>query len=451
MLVLSRPGGKPVKHGFLYFVCIAMVMLMVEVSGAEIGAGVPVTTNQSDQGLAVIDGDRIVWVDGRHGGADIYFYDIAGGTETRITNGTAIAHWLDISGDRIVWQDNRSGAPEIRLYDTAAGTEVRLTDAAGGQIVPAIDGDRVVWLDARASGAGGIYAMNLTDGTVVRVSGPVQGNPMVVSPDVSGGTIVWADGSGGNYTVFVSRDAAEPVSLANGSARQGFPAISGDRIVWSEIRNGSGSLVVHNLTTGEEVRVAGSPAGLAAYPDISGDLVVWQDATVQETDDIYLHDLAAGETRHVTDDDAWQFLPRVSGNRVVWMDNRTGNWDVWLLTLEDAAGYSFGVEQNGENVTVPVAGEVDVSLAENPSTGYSWNATVSPGLTIADDRYEQNATPEGMVGVGGIRTWTLVPESPGVFAFSAVYRRPWENVTGTEDRFDLTLTAVADLLDVPSG
>ncbi|PKL62769.1 MAG: hypothetical protein CVV31_04225 [Methanomicrobiales archaeon HGW-Methanomicrobiales-2] len=451
MSVLSRPGGKPVKHGFLYVVCICMILLMVEVSGAA-DVPVQVTTNQSDQIAAAIDGDRIVWVDGRHGGADIYLYDIAGGTETRITNGTAVALWPDISGDRIVWQDNRSGDPEIRLYDTAAGTEVRLTDAAGGRVMPAIDGDRVVWLDMRAGDAGGIYAMNLTDGTLVRVSsGPVQGNPLVVSPDVSDGTVVWADGSGGNYTVFVSRDGAEPVSLANGSASQGFPAVSGDRVAWSEIRNGSGSLVVHNLTTGEEERVAGSPAGVAAYPDISGDLVVWQDATGQDTDDIYLHDLAAGETRQVTDDDAWQFLPRVSGNRVVWTDNRSGNGDIWLLTLEDAAGYSFGAEQNGENVTVPAASEVDVSLAENPSTGYSWNATVSPGLTIAADRYEQNATPEGVVGVGGIRTWTLVPESPGVFAFSAVYRRPWENVTGTEDRFDLTITAVADLLDVPSG
>ena len=431
-----------------------MAMLMVEVSGAEIGAGIPVTTDGSDQIAAAIDGDRIVWADGRHGGADIYLYDIAGGTETRITNATAIALWPDISGDRIVWQDNRSGSPEVRLYDTAAGTEVRLTDAAGGRVMPAIDGDRVVWLDMRASDAGGIYALNLTDGTVVRVSsGPVQGNPLVVSPDVSGGTIVWADGSGGNYTVFVSRDAAEPVPLGNGSASQGFPAIDGDRVVWTEILNGSGSLVVHNLTTGEEELVAGSPAGLATYPDISGDRVVWQDATGQETDDIYLHDLAGGETRQVTDDDAYQFLPRVSGNRVVWTDNRSGNGDIWLLTLEDATGtpYAFGAEQNGENVTVPVASEVLVSLAENPSTGYSWNATVSPGLTIADDRYEQNATPEGMVGVGGIRTWTLVPETPGVFAFSAVYRRPWENVTGTEDRFNLTLTAVADLLDLPSG
>ena len=295
--------------------------------------------------------------------------------------------------------------------------------------------------------------MNLTTGTTVRVSGPVQGDPLVVSPDVSGETIVWADESGGNYTVFVSRDAGEPVPLGNGSVRQGFPAVAGDRIVWAEFRDGSGSLVVHNLATGEEERIPGGPSGVASSPDISGDLIVWQSFTGRDTDDIYLFDLAAGETRQVTGDDAWQSLPHVSGSRIVWTDNRSGEWNVFLLTLEDAAGtpYDFGIEQNGENVTVPVESEVAISLAENPSTGYSWNATASPGLTVADDRYRPNATPEGVVGAGGTRTWTLVPEQPGTFIFSAVYRRPWENVTGTEDRFDLTITAVADLLDVPSG
>lgn len=430
------------KRGFLYVSCICMVMLMVGVSAGQVGEPVQVTPDGSDQGLAAIDGDRIVWIDERHVGSDVYLYEIAAGTETRITSGTAVPLWPDISGDRIVWEDNRSGEPEVWLYDMAAGTEARI---AGGA-VPAVDGDRVVWLDRQA----GIRAMNLTDGTIANVSsGPVQGDLLAVAPDISGGTIVWAD----NYTVFVSRDDTESVALGNGSVRQWCPAISGDRIVWTEARAGSTSLVIHELATGEEKRVAGGPPELAFYPDISGDLIVWQNFMGRNFGEIYLLDLTVGETRQITDDDGLQTLPRVSGSRIVWTDNRSGNWNVLLLTLEGTAGtpYNFGIEQNGENVTVPAGSEVAISLAENPSTGYSWNATVSPGLTVADDRYEQNVTPEGVVGAGGIRTWTLVPETPGVFMFSAIYRRPWENVTGAEDRFDLTVTAVEDLLDVPSG
>ena len=98
------------KQVFL-LVCILILALTVAVSGAP----VQVTTDRSDQVAPAIDGDRIVWVDGRHGGADIYLYDIVTATETRITNGTAVALWPDISGSRIVWQDNRSGAPDIWL------------------------------------------------------------------------------------------------------------------------------------------------------------------------------------------------------------------------------------------------------------------------------------------------------------------------------------------------
>jgi|GEM_PF-817160 beta propeller repeat protein len=432
------------EHRFLCLVCILMVALTTGVSGAPVvNPAVQVTTDRSDQITPAIDGDWLVWVDGRHGGADIYLYDFAAGKETRITNGTAVALWPDISGSRIVWQDNRLGDPEIWLYDAAAGNETRITNETGGQVMPAIDGDRVVWLDRRAGNAGGVYAMNLTTRATVRVSaGPVEGDPLIVSPDVSGGTIVWADGRGGNYTVFVSREGGEPVPLANGSALQGFPAVSGDRVVWSEVHNGSASVVVHNLATGEEERVSAGPPGVAAYPDISGNLVVWQNVTGRDTDDVYLLDLAAGETRRITGDNASQYLPRVSGNRVVWMGNRSGDWDIYLLTLGNASRYTFGMGDNGQNVTVPVKSEVVISLAENPTTGYTWNATVSPGLTVTADRYAQNMTAEGMLGAGGLHTWTLVPEKSGIFTFSAVYRRPWENLTGAEERFDLTITAV---------
>ena len=324
-------------HRLLYLVCIFIVALAAAAGaapGGETGAVAPVqvTTNQSDQISAAIDGERIVWVDGRHGGADIYLYDIAGGTETRVTDGNAIALWPEISGNRIVWEDSRSGTPEIWLYDTTTRTETPITNGTGGN-VPAIDGDTVVWLDGRAGDDGGIYAMNLTTQETTRISsGPVQGDPLIISPDLSGDTVIWADQSSGNYTVFVSQGGGAPVSLASSSAMQGFPAISGDRAVWSEVGNGSSSLVIHNLTSGEEQRIAGGPPGLVTYLDISGDLVVWQNATSQDTDDIYLYEITTGEIQQITSDNAAQYLPQISGDRIVWMDNRSGNWDIYLYT-----------------------------------------------------------------------------------------------------------------------
>mgnify|MGYP002392350708 FL=1 len=47
-----------------------------------------------------------------------------------------------------------------------------------------------------------------------------------------------------------------------------------------------------------------------------------------------------------------------------------------------------------------------------------------------------------MVGVGGERTWIIVAKDTGDQKFSAIYRRSWENVTGNEKTYDVTITVV---------
>ncbi len=95
---------------------------------------------------------------------------------------------------------------------------------------------------------------------------------------------------------------------------------------------------------------------------------------------------------------------------------------------------------NNTTVEIPVgSGGLIVRLAENPSTGYSWNATVTSGLTIVDDAYEAGAAPQGMVGAPGTHYWILSGTAAGQQKFSAIYMRPWENVTGSEDTFVLNV------------
>jgi inhibitor of cysteine peptidase len=95
---------------------------------------------------------------------------------------------------------------------------------------------------------------------------------------------------------------------------------------------------------------------------------------------------------------------------------------------------------NGTTVKIqPGTGGLIVQLAENPSTGYSWNATVTSGLTIIDDAYEADPQSPGMVGAGGTHFWIVSGTSEGEQKFSAVYMRPWENVTGSEETFVLNV------------
>ncbi len=68
-----------------------------------------------------------------------------------------------------------------------------------------------------------------------------------------------------------------------------------------------------------------------------------------------------------------------------------------------------------------------VALQENPTTGYSWNATVTSGLAIVNDTFI--APDSQLVGAGGEHRWTVEGTAAGNQTFSAVYRRPWENVT----------------------
>jgi inhibitor of cysteine peptidase len=95
---------------------------------------------------------------------------------------------------------------------------------------------------------------------------------------------------------------------------------------------------------------------------------------------------------------------------------------------------------NGTTVKIPLGtGGCIVRLAENPTTGYSWNATVTSGLTIVNDTYTQDPASQGMAGAGGTHSWTLMGTMEGQQKFAAVYKRPWENTTGSEDTFVLNI------------
>ena len=83
-----------------------------------------------------------------------------------------------------------------------------------------------------------------------------------------------------------------------------------------------------------------------------------------------------------------------------------------------------------------------VQLEENPTTGFQWNATVSPGLEIQSSEYQMNKAAEGMVGVGGIRTWVVVAKDLGTQKFSATYKRSWEATTGNETGFSANVNVV---------
>ncbi len=112
--------------------------------------------------------------------------------------------------------------------------------------------------------------------------------------------------------------------------------------------------------------------------------------------------------------------------------------DEWVVYR--AAMGAYNETANGTVVDVTKGDVVAIALGENPTTGYGWNATLSAGLTLLNDTYVVDEHPAGMVGVGGTRTWILRADGTEDQTFSAVYKRPWENATASDETFSLAFT-----------
>jgi inhibitor of cysteine peptidase len=105
-----------------------------------------------------------------------------------------------------------------------------------------------------------------------------------------------------------------------------------------------------------------------------------------------------------------------------------------------ASSYSDG--DNGKTITVKNGDTFTVKLDENPTTGYSWDMTVGNGLLIVSDRYVPDTA--HMLGSGGYHEWTIKAVSNGKYKVSGIYKRPWEQATGNERHYTLTVKVVGD-------
>ncbi|MDD1709605.1 MAG: protease inhibitor I42 family protein [Methanoregulaceae archaeon] len=139
---------------------------------------------------------------------------------------------------------------------------------------------------------------------------------------------------------------------------------------------------------------------------------------------------------------------RIDFNDIVTLFKEIGTPLPWEgLTIYDEAA-------NGSTVQIPIdGGGLAIKLAENPTTGHHWNVTVTSGISIVDDWYISNAQKQGTPGAGGTHVWILSGILEGSQTFSAIYMRPWENVTGNEETYILNILVgeAAPCISLPSG
>jgi len=109
--------------------------------------------------------------------------------------------------------------------------------------------------------------------------------------------------------------------------------------------------------------------------------------------------------------------------------------------IEDAGGAFeanvFTEDNNGSTVELVTGDTFKVKLNENPTTGYQWILETTDGLEIMSN----NSLPPapGLVGAGSIHEWDIKATASGTQQVTGVYSRSWENLTGSEQRFILTV------------
>lgn len=102
-------------------------------------------------------------------------------------------------------------------------------------------------------------------------------------------------------------------------------------------------------------------------------------------------------------------------------------------------------KDNGKIVKVCVGDTVTVSLASNPTTGFSWQVVGSPApLALRSSAFASDAQANESAGAGGTQILAFAAKEAGAATIALGYRRPWEKVAPAR-----TFTATVVVVQCP--
>lgn len=93
-------------------------------------------------------------------------------------------------------------------------------------------------------------------------------------------------------------------------------------------------------------------------------------------------------------------------------------------------------KDSGTHQTVRAGQRVVISLAENPTTGYSWQFFITPAKqnTITDTAETYIAPDTSLVGAGGMKEYSFTAAQEGRVTVTGYYFRPWEKLNEQTDQ-----------------
>lgn len=96
-----------------------------------------------------------------------------------------------------------------------------------------------------------------------------------------------------------------------------------------------------------------------------------------------------------------------------------------LLLVACGSGATIPVTQQDSGSTIQAAegDTIDLTLPENPSTGYSWKVQLSDGLTAVADAYKEGEGAGNLIGVPGTHSWQIEVGGSGTQTIKGEYRQ----------------------------
>ena len=383
-------------------------------------------------------GDWIVWQEGDYWEMDhgVVLYDLSTGNTTRL--GSTSAKSPDIWGDRVVWDEYTTGDGnyDIFLYNITSENITQVSTDPFAQLSPSIWGDRIVWMDNRDI-ASQVYLYDLGSGNETRLT---TGDYYRESPVISGDYVVYV-----NDTVVslinLATMAEFPISTDTTGSPKNEPDIWGDRVVWSDMRNGDFDIYLYTIGTSMPPLTAdftanatqgGAPFTIGFIDSTSGQADGWtwdfgDGETSDEQNPVHTYDSDGSYTVTLT---VYNPVQRDAQRKTDLIS--VGSVPVPGFTQSPESGPApLAVQFTDESSGTPIAwhwnfGDGETSDEQNPDHVYQ-----QPGI------YPVNLTVANTFGNASLEKQDLITVMDGTFHTCSL---PAEGITLTQESSGILLT-----------